>query len=1321
MKKFLSAFLAVLMVAFVFFSEFKINVSAKESFVGNTGKTYYVDFENGNDEFDGLSELSPWKTLEKVNNTFFEPGSAILLKRGCVWKDTFLWPKGTGSENNINYISCYGDENLDLPYISSIYNDDLLNLPETDTCVYLGKEQNYWDISNLRLYNSTNGSGTQYIINIQQSGTAPRMTGIKIHDCVLVGSNIENWSSISKSGLNGIYVSGKIDDVLIENNEISNVKAVGITVNGEIAGCNYKGEVNNNSAKGVVIRGNSLYNIGKDGILTNNCVEPLVEYNVCGKAHSYAKNTYHVAMWPFASYGSLFQYNEAYDTQTVNDGQGFDCDYQCYYTTFQYNYSHDNVGGFMLICTEPKNWDGGNSFNVGSTVRYNISQGDAYRIFSFTGGVEDTRIYNNTIYSSRNSCRVGMLFYSYSKGENILNKKSYPYKTLIANNIFWLDGMNGFDLDKSTETVIKNNIFAGRYYDIGPKDNTITSGKDSVGNNVNYYADIKDNLRGVDPLFVNGGYAEKGRSSCDVYKLYEGSPAIGKGIYIEDGFHKCPNDFYGNKIDKNSINIGAYQGIELKRNQYIYDEKYQKMIDFENDIVGERGLGESAERMSGISRVVDCTDTDDAYIDITDNSAAVNSKTNSKKCLRFINTSEETKVVESKFYVISEEMSGANGIRIFFNPNNSTQEFTVTMEVANGNSTVSYSKNITVSKPGYRIFTFNEKYSNSKNNRVTSEQMSLMKTISIKASLQPERSVYIDDIQVNKGNMDDIDDDTNSFLNESADVTMVEDFEETNLGENTNYGNTVSGPNGTPRGGSGICPNNTKAIYVTSSTSSKTVFSARFAYGNAFNNLRNALKNDKSSEGIQFNLYNVALINGIEISEDQKYLANERYNKCQFSFNSVELNYTKSNGDTVALSSFMNEEKLQLDSNNLCRIPFSSLYATVNDNGQTIKVYLTSFSQNDQQRWKENIKSLGINYTTIGADLGANVFQYSYLDNLAIYKNVQHESDDWIILSSATCSKDGLEVKYCKYCNEVIEKNVLKAKGHNYSDWDYIKQASCEDNGEREKTCFNCMNVVKEVVSATGHNYQQKTVKPTCLEDGFTAQICENCGDIKDKTNIIKVKGHSNTKWVIEKDATCEENGKLALLCTDCNKIIDTTISPASHNMETIIIKSTCTENGYTLHKCKNCNFEYKTEELKATGHIKSNDWIVVIKPTSFSEGFAIKKCTKCNEILETKTLERISSNSELIPILKKPKISNPKLSKGKATVKFKSILGATGYEINVLKNGKWKTFKTKKTKYVVKKLKKGVKYRIRVRAFVKKGTIINYSSFSKEKTFKAK
>jgi len=83
---------------------------------------------------------------------------------------------------------------------------------------------------------------------------------------------------------------------------------------------------------------------------------------------------------------TLIQFNEVSGVKGMKDGQAFDSDAYTSNTTFQYNYTHDNDGGFMLVCCFE---------NKGTVIRYNISQNDRTRLFHMAGSNEDVRIYNN--------------------------------------------------------------------------------------------------------------------------------------------------------------------------------------------------------------------------------------------------------------------------------------------------------------------------------------------------------------------------------------------------------------------------------------------------------------------------------------------------------------------------------------------------------------------------------------------------------------------------------------------------------------------------------------------------------------------------------------------------------------------------------------------------------------------------------------------------------------------------------------------------------------------------------------------------------------
>lgn len=119
---------------------------------------------------------------------------------------------------------------------------------------------------------------------------------------------------------------------------------------------------------------------------------------------------------------------------------------------------------------------------------------------------------------------------------------------------------------------------------------------------------------------------------------------------------------------------------------------------------------------------------------------------------------------------------------------------------------------------------------------------------------------------------------------------------------------------------------------------------------------------------------------------------------------------------------------------------------------------------------------------------------------------------------------------------------------------------------------------------------------------------------------------------------------------------------------------------------------------------------------TYFSNGYkAYKRCTVCGEKIDYHVIEKKK--------LDEPKI---KVTAGKGTIKVKytAVKGATGFSVRYIdKNGKkvTKTFTTNKSKTVtISGVKKG-QYYVTVRALVKSGKQVAYSSWTARSTVKVK
>ncbi|WP_199814611.1 RICIN domain-containing protein, partial [Streptomyces sp. NRRL WC-3549] len=148
---------------------------------------------------------------------------------------------------------------------------------------------------------------------------------------------------------------------------------------------------------GVRVTGNRLSDIGGDGIAVHHTSGALVEHNTLAGFQRRAPQC-SAGVWGWNTLDNTFQYNEMSGGHGTCDAQGMDLDEGNIGTVYQYNYSHDNDGGFVLLC------NGAGSTTTRNVFRYNISRNDGGQIFDFVcGKITDTEVYGNYVYVSRPS------------------------------------------------------------------------------------------------------------------------------------------------------------------------------------------------------------------------------------------------------------------------------------------------------------------------------------------------------------------------------------------------------------------------------------------------------------------------------------------------------------------------------------------------------------------------------------------------------------------------------------------------------------------------------------------------------------------------------------------------------------------------------------------------------------------------------------------------------------------------------------------------------------------------------------------------------
>lgn len=359
---------------------------------------YYLNSNSGHDSNSGIDKDQAWKSLDRVNQHIFKAGDKILIAAGTSYVGT-LNLKGSGTKDNPIIVDRYGKGSNPALHGNGLKEYTLL--------LY---NVEYWEVRNLEITNFGNQKkrGRRgVVIRAENFGDCHHiiLEGLEIHS---VNGNLEKKEGGGSAILwdnKGKKIKTRFINLQILNNYIHHCTRNAINSRGNVLRSDWYPSL------GVVIRGNLIENVPGDGIVPIGCDGAIIEYNVIRKGvDSMPMGDAAAGIWPWSSDNTLIQFNEVSDHRAKWDGQGYDADFNCIGSTFQYNYSHDNWGGFMLICNNGNNY--GQPINVGTidtNVKYNLSVNDGLRpykahnkrffspTFHITGPVKNTNIHHNII------------------------------------------------------------------------------------------------------------------------------------------------------------------------------------------------------------------------------------------------------------------------------------------------------------------------------------------------------------------------------------------------------------------------------------------------------------------------------------------------------------------------------------------------------------------------------------------------------------------------------------------------------------------------------------------------------------------------------------------------------------------------------------------------------------------------------------------------------------------------------------------------------------------------------------------------------------
>ncbi len=487
--------------------------------------TYYVDAQRGDDNHTGTDSSSAWRSLAKVNDRQFGAGDSVLFRGGRSWSGA-LAPSGGGSVDRPLVFGRYGPGD-ELPHIDAGGATEPVILKNMAHLVFEDFRLTNHADSPLRrargIYLYADGGRTIENITVQRC---------ELTDIIGDSRQATRW-------LNGAIFtdsegSAHFVKLRILDNYIHDITVRGITGNQDVT--NWENPATMHDS--VTIAGNLIDNIGADGIRVIASKNVLVEHNTvyrCGANNAGMELNYIAACFPQQCVNTLWQYNEIAYTAHSNpsvgdeDSEAFDIDWGCGGThTFQYNYSHDNVGGFFLFMGQIVDRD---ADKVGAfekaVIRYNISENDGIRepipriceIHPFDGKTFRLLFYNNTFYN-RNEI-----------GIHLKNSGSYAGME-FRNNIFHSPQASY----REQGLIWDNNLYYGHAapsYD----QNAVTG----------------------DPMLVSPGDGGEGMDGALAYRIDEGSAARGAGSVMADN---GGTDFWGDALPQGAPDIGADQFVE---------------------------------------------------------------------------------------------------------------------------------------------------------------------------------------------------------------------------------------------------------------------------------------------------------------------------------------------------------------------------------------------------------------------------------------------------------------------------------------------------------------------------------------------------------------------------------------------------------------------------------------------------------------------------------------------------------------------------------------------------------------------------------------
>ncbi len=453
------------------------------------GTAYYISAD-GNDENDGLSERSAWKSFKNVKNLVLGEGDRLLLRRGDVWNER-LTVRASGTREHPAKIASYGDKNKAKPMIK-------LNCDRDDICLLLtdvvyGAEKKCVDIKNviiedIAVSNSNLGIYVRPLLATDNGGIVIR--------------NIEAYDMICDSELTRMGHGFTVDEfVAMKKEPKGNLPCLDNTSNLQETGggageymysiaIRFGTAKNRNYCTGVEVYDNVMYNCitgiefycVNDSKVHDNIVSGsyagVVRESLCNRAEVYhnrivgGSELYTFFGGTCGGYAAICEDINVHDNEFAyeynmgeNDGTGFDYEAYCKNATLNNNiFHHNDAGGILIMANENTQHENvvldGNLFY--GDIRNPKDSGYVYEILFINKGE------NNIFFRN-------MELYTRKRAENLKTKTKY-YGCLAVK------GYGGTVIEDSNKTLLDTDYRSRFSFNVKNEGFTVNGGSLEIAN-----------------------------------------------------------------------------------------------------------------------------------------------------------------------------------------------------------------------------------------------------------------------------------------------------------------------------------------------------------------------------------------------------------------------------------------------------------------------------------------------------------------------------------------------------------------------------------------------------------------------------------------------------------------------------------------------------------------------------------------------------------------------------------------------------------------------------------------------------------------------